>query len=151
MPSKMTDDSGLVFMSSLKLNHANTDPNEFAVHSGNIQYNGNNINYGCTGGYVLHITQDNTGAVKVNGTETDIPDNTWLNVIAVCDFTDHTVDVTVTSLDGSAEYFEGTVNMDDTAADGISGLYYKFGRSSGGVVSFDNIKIFSADQLGLLQ
>lgn len=151
LPSKMTDDSGLVFMSSLKLNHATTDPNEFAVHSGNIQYNSNNINYGCTGGYILHITQDNNGAVKVNGTKTDIPDNTWLNVIAVCDFTDHTVDVTVTSLDGSAEYFEGTVNMDDTAADGISELYYKFGKNSGGVVSFDNIKIFSADQLDLLQ
>ncbi len=145
--SQLTDESGLVFSTTIKFNKANTDPNEFAVHGGNITYNDNNINYGCTGGYILYLHQTTAGAVTVNGQATSMPDNTWATVTAVCDFTTHTVDVDITSLDGSTSYYSGTVDMADTSATGISGLYYKFGRQSYGVVSLDNIKIYSADQL----
>ena len=145
--SLYTSDKGLVFSIDVKFNKANTDPNEIAVHGGNITYNSNNINYGCTGGYILHIVQSNAGAVTINGQDTSIPDNTWFTVIAVCDFTNHTVDVTVTSFDGNTTYFSGTVNMDDTSATGIKGMYFKYGRLTGGVISMDNIKIYTADQL----
>ena len=141
-----THEKGLAFGISAKLNKASADPNELAVHGGNITYNSNNINYGCTGGYVLYLNQANSGAITLNDKATDIPNDTWFNIIALCDFTAHTAKVKVTSLDGGTTYFDDTVDMADTAATGISGMYYKFGKSSGGAVSFDNIEIFPADQ-----
>ena len=139
----------IAYQMDIRFNAANTDPNEFALHSGNIVYNSNNINYGCTGGYVLFFKQANNGAVTVNDAATDIPNNTWAHVSAVLDYTTHKADVTVTSLDGAASYYSGTVDMADTTADGIAGVYYKFGRTSGGAVSVDNFKIFTAEQLSL--
>ena len=47
-----TSDNGLVYAMNIKFTKANIDPNEFAVHSGNMTYNDGNKNYGCTGGYV---------------------------------------------------------------------------------------------------
>ncbi|MDO5397445.1 MAG: hypothetical protein Q4G33_05900 [bacterium] len=142
-----TSPNGIAFGMSAKFNKGSADPNEIAVHSGNIVYNSGNINYGCTGGYVLHLNQTSNGTISLNGTETTIPDNSWFNLMANCDFTAHKAVVKVTSLDGETEYFNGEVDMADTEATGIAGMYYKFGKSSGGVVSFDNIEIFSADQL----
>lgn len=142
-----SSDNKLVYSMDIKFNKANTDPHEFAVHGGNIEYNSGNINYGCTGGYILHIEESPAGAVTINDTATDIPDNTWIHIYTIMDFTNHTVDVTATSLDEETTYYSGTVNMADTSADGISGFYYKFGRQSGGIISFDNIKIYTADQI----
>ena len=142
-----TSENGIAFGMSAKFNKPSVDPNEIAVHGGNITYNSGNINYGCTGGYVLYLKQTSDGSVTVNEQATTIPDNTWFNVMASCDFTTHKAAVTITSLDGSETYFSGEVDMADTAATGIAGMYYKFGKSSGGVISLDNIEIFSADQL----
>lgn len=146
--TKYSDASGLVFSIDMKMEKANGDPNQISIHSGNIVYNSNNVNYGCTGGYILDIQQPKDGIVSINGNATDIPNATWVNVTAQCDFTAHTIDVTVTSLDGSTEYYSGSdLAMADTAADGISGIYFKYGKNSYGVVSFDNIKIYAISEL----
>ena len=50
------------------------------------------------------------------------------------------------SLDSSKTYFDGGVDMADTDATGMSGLYFKYGKKAYGSISFDNIEIFSADQ-----
>ena len=141
-----TSDNGLVYAMNIKFTKANIDPNEFAVHSGNMTYNDGNKNYGCTGGYVLYLKQTKDGAITANGQTTTIPNNEWVSVVAVCDFTTHKVNVVAKSLDSSKTYFDGEVDMADTSATGLSGLYCKYGKSSGGSVSMDNIEIFSADQ-----
>ena len=141
-----TSDNGLVYAMNIKFTTANTDPNEFAVHSGNITYNGGNKNYGCTGGYVLYLNQAKDGTTTINGQTTTIPNNEWISVVAVCDFTTHKVNVVAKSLDSSKTYFDGEVDMADTDATGMSGLYFKYGKKAYGSISFDNIEIFSADQ-----
>ena len=72
--------------------------------------------------------------------------NEWISVVAVCDFTTHKVNVVAKSLDSSKTYFDGEVDMADTDATGMSGLYFKYGKKAYGSISFDNIEIFSADQ-----
>ena len=141
-----TSDNGLVYAMNIKFTKANIDPNEFAVHSGNMTYNDGNKNYGCTGGYVLYLKQTNDGAITANGQTTTIPNNEWVSVVAVCDFTTHKVNVVAKSLDSSKTYFNGEVDMADTNATGMSGLYFKYGKKTYGSISFDNIEIFSADQ-----
>ena len=71
---------------------------------------------------------------------------TIFEVVAVCDFTTHKVNVVAKSLDSSKTYFDGEVDMADTDATGMSGLYFKYGKKAYGSISFDNIEIFSADQ-----
>lgn len=127
-----TSDNGLVYAMNIKFTKANIDPNEFAVHSGNMTYNDGNKNYGCTGGYVLYLKQTKDGAITANGQTTTIPNNEWVSVVAVCDFTTHKVNVVAKSLDSSKTYFDGEVDMADTSATGLSGLYCKYGKSSGG-------------------
>lgn len=140
-------DKGLVFAMNAKFTKSSGDPNEIAVHSGNITYNENIINYGCTGGYILYLKQTNDGAITINNQATKIPDNTWFYVQAVCDFTTHKVKVLANSMDGKTNYFEDEVDMADSAATGIVGMYYKFGKKAYGSLSMDNIEIFTADQL----
>lgn len=90
---------------NIKFTKANIDPNEFAVHSGNMTYNDGNKNYGCTGGYVLYLKQTKDGAITANGQTTTIPNNEWVSVVAVCDFTTHKVNVVAKSLDSSKNLF----------------------------------------------
>lgn len=142
-----TDTQNLVFAMDAKMDKASQDPNEIAIHGGNIKYASNNLNYGCEGGYILHLKQANDGTITLNDQATTIPNAEWFTVTAECDFTAHTAKVTITSIDGTVNYFDGTVTMNDTAAAGFAGIYYKFGKSAYGVLSMDNIKIYTADQL----
>ncbi len=148
--SMFVNDNGLAVTMDFKLGTPNRDSNQIVLHGGNISYADDNLNYGATGGTVIILEQSSNGAVTLNGSSTTIPTGTWVSMTAACDFTNHTADVTITSLDGSASYYSGTVNMADTSATGLEGIYLRAGRYYG-AISLDNIKIFSADQLDLLQ
>lgn len=142
--SKYKSDKGLTVGMDIKFNKSNNEANQLVLHSGNIAYSDNNVNYGCAGGSVLIFVQTKDGTATLNGEATTIPDNTWVKVFAKCDFTTHKVNVTVTSLDGATSYFNGEVNMADTAADGLSGIYLRSARNNG-VISMDNIEIYATE------
>lgn len=144
--STYESEHGIVFSANAKFNKGTKDGNEITIHGGNIVYN-ESINYGSVSGYILSLRQDTAGAVTVNGSESTIPNDVWFTVTAVCDFTTHKITVNVTSMDGQTSYFEDEVDMNDAAATGIRGIYIKEGRENTGIVSMDNIKIFTADQL----
>ena len=144
--SILTDDSGLAVTMDFKLGTPNKDSNQIVLHGGNISYSDGNSNYGAVDGTVIILEQGSNGAITLNGSSTTIPAGAWVSMTAVCDFTAHTADVTITSLDGSTPYYSGTVNMADTSATGLEGIYLRAGRNYG-AISLDNIKIYSADQL----
>lgn len=91
------------------------------------------------GGNDLYINCDADNAANAEKT-TDYKGSEWIKVKAACNFTDHTITLVITSLDGKTEYYNGTVPMKNAEASMLDSMNMLAGRGWGHI-GIDNIKI----------
>lgn len=84
---------------------------------------------------------DSSTAVNVT---TNYTNNAWAHVKAILDFTEKTVVLKMTSLDGQTTYFDGKVNM-GASADSLGYIVAAPSRNGRGSIGLDNIKVRKAD------
>ncbi|MCD8180130.1 MAG: hypothetical protein LUF26_01435 [Firmicutes bacterium] len=106
-----------------------------------------NGNYDSTYIFNLYQTADGVAVNTVDGTNTSVLTSgytagNWAHVKAVMDFTNHTVTLTITSLDGNTTYLAETqVAMGSTSATAVRGVHIAEPRNVSASVSVDNFMV----------
>lgn len=95
----------------------------------------------------IYINDNTLGdqATKSSGACTSgYTDNTWMHVKAVLNFNEKTAEVTMSSLDGTKEFYAGKLAM-GSGADSLGYIVAACGRQNSGSVGFDNMVVREFD------
>ncbi len=154
LPSDAQTGGDLMLEFNLKMTRSASRPNQFAIVSKGTTENKNAF---FTDKVVLSFTQVGSEEIGVNATAisdsvmtadnktSGYKNDVWTKVTARLNFTDKTVAVKITSLDGNTTYMDTTVNMLGDVSE-LGAMQATTGRGKG-AVGLDNIKIYTADQI----
>lgn len=93
-------------------------------------------------------SRENTGNIVINGNiTTDIEPNQWVSVYGIADFSNKTVDLTITAYGSDSVLYSGTVDFIDTSVSEIGTLSLNVYRGvTNPAIYFDNFEVITYEE-----